>query len=83
MINMYLNTDNSVSMTEAEQDFTKIARIADSQGSVIITKNGVPRYVLIEYAQAEAESAAADEDVLAVSDRLIEKNREAYEELAK
>lgn len=37
---------------------------------------------MIEFGRAEAEQIASDEDVLAVSKRLIAKNRKAYEVLA-
>ena len=46
-------------------------------------QNNSPRYLLIEFSNAEQEQAASDEDVLDVSKRLIAKNRKAYEELAK
>lgn len=37
----------------------------------------------MEFTAAEREQLADDEDVMAISKRLIEKNRQAYEELAK
>ena len=43
----------------------------------------IPRYVLIEFSQLESEQQASDEDVLAISRRLMAKNKEAYEVLAK
>ena len=46
-------------------------------------KNNVPRYLIVEFSQAEQMQAAADEDVMAISSRLIAKNRVAYEVLAK
>ena len=46
-------------------------------------KNNAPRYLLIEFSQAEAMQTASDEEVLSVSARLLAKNREAYRELAK
>lgn len=52
---MDFNTNNCVSATEANQNFSKLI---------------------------EQEQLAADEDVLSVSQRLIEKNRQAYEMLA-
>ena len=52
-------------------------------GSVIILKNNVPRYLVMEFSSAEEEQLAADEDVMSISKRLIEKNRQAYEVLAK
>ena len=61
---MNINTKNLVSITEANQNFSKVARLVDESGAVVILKNNVPRY-------------------LSISKRLIEKNRQAYEVLAK
>ena len=80
---MTVNTKNLVSITEANQNFSRVARLVDENGAAIILKNNVPRYVLVEFSQAEQEQLAEDEDILAVSKRLIAKNRHAYEELAK
>lgn len=80
---MTVNTKNLVSITEANQNFSSVARLVDENGAAVILKNNVPRYVLVEFSQAEQEQIAEDEDILAVSKRLIAKNRTAYEELAK
>ncbi len=80
---MTVNTNNLVSITEANQNFSRVARMVDENGPVVILKNNTPRYLLIEFSRAETEQAAADEDVLSVSKRLIEQNRAAYEVLAK
>ena len=80
---MTVNTKNLVSMTEANQNFSRVARLVDENGAAVILKNNVPRYVLVEFSRTEREQLAEDEDVLAVSKRLIAKNRAAYEELAK
>ena len=80
---MNINTKNLVSITEANQNFSKVARLVDESGVVVILKNNVPRYLVMEFSSAEQEQTAADEDVLSVSKRLIEKNRQSYEELAK
>ena len=80
---MNVNTENLVSITEAKRNFSRVARMVDEKGSVIILKNNSPRYLLIEFNQAQREQTASDEDILALSKRLIEKNREAYEVLAK
>lgn len=80
---MNVNTKNLVSITEANQNFSRVARLVDQNGPVVILKNNTPRYLLIEFDAAEHEQLASNEDLLAVSRRLIEKNREAYEELAK
>lgn len=80
---MTVNTKNLVSITEANQNFSRVARLVDENGAAVILKNNVPRYVLLEFSQAEQEQLAEDEDILAVSKRLIAKNCRAYEELAK
>lgn len=80
---MNVNTNNLVSITEANQNFSRVARMVDENGSVVILKNNSPRYLLIEFEKAEKEQLADNEDLLSVSKRLIAKNREAYEVLAK
>ena len=77
---MVINTDNLVSITEANQNFSRVARMVDENGAAVILKNNVPRYVLMEF---EDEQQAKDEDILEISKRLIAKNKQAYEVLAK
>lgn len=80
---MVINTDNLVSITEANQNFSHVARMVDENGAAVILKNNVPRYVLMEFSQVEDEQQAKDEDILEISKRLITKNKQAYEVLAK
>ena len=80
---MMISTDNMISISQANQNFSKVARLVDQTGQAVILKNNVPRYLVIEFSQAEAEQLADDEDIRSISKRLIEKNRKAYEELAK
>jgi antitoxin Phd len=80
---MNINTSSLVSMTEANQNFSRVARLVDEKGVAVILKNNAPRYLMIEFSQAEEEQTMSDEDVLAISRRILEKNREAYEVLAK
>ena len=80
---MTINTKNIVSITDANKNFSKVARLVDENGSVVILKNNVPRYLLMEFNAAEQEQAASDEDIMEISKRIIEKNRQAYEVLAK
>ena len=60
---MVINTDNLVSITEANQNFSRVARLVDENGAAVILKNNTPRYVLIEFSQLESEQQASDEDV--------------------
>lgn len=80
---MTVNTKNLVSITEANQNFSRVARLVDENGAAVILKNNVPRYILLEFSQAEQEQLADDENLLVISRRLINKNQQSYEELAK
>lgn len=80
---MNVNTKSLVSITEANQNFSRVARMVDENGSVVILKNNTPRYLIVEFEAAEKEQLADNEDLLAVSKRLIDKNIKAYEVLAK
>lgn len=70
---MNIDTNNLVSITEANQNFSKIARMVDENGSVVILKNNAPRYVLVEFNEFEKTQQASDEDVLALSKSLMKK----------
>ncbi len=80
---MKIDTNAMVSITEANQNFSKVARLVDEHGTAVILKNNVPRYLVIDFSKAEEDSVASDEDVLNISKRLIAQNRDAYEVLAK
>ena len=80
---MMINTDNLVSITEANQNFSRVARMVDENGAAVILKNNVPRYILMEFSQLENEQQAKDEDILEISKRMMSKNKQAYEVLAK
>ncbi|KUK53868.1 MAG: Uncharacterized protein XD78_0818 [Desulfotomaculum sp. 46_296] len=80
---MNIDKKSLVSITEANQNFSKVARLVDENGVVIILKNNVPRYIITEFSQFQAEQAPDNEDVKSVAGRLIAKHRAAYEELAK
>ncbi len=80
---MMVNTNNLVSLTEANRNFSKVARLVDEHGSAVILKNNTPRYLVIEFSQAESVQEVDDDDLMKISKRLIDKNRAAYEVLAK
>lgn len=80
---MNVNTNNLVSISEANQNFSRVARMVDENGAVVILKNNAPKYVLMEISQFQKEEAASTEDVERIGRRILEKNRPAFEELAK
>lgn len=80
---MMIDTNTIVSMTEANQNFSLVTRIVDQYGTAVIFKNNKPRYRIVEVVDAEDIETASDEDVLAVSKKLLKRNSAVYEELAK
>ena len=81
--NMNVNTKTMVSISEANQNFSKVARLVDHYGSAVILKNNSPRYLILEFNQADEQLSAQTDDVLAISEKLITRNKAVYEELAK
>ena len=79
---MTIDTNTMISITEANQNFSKVARLVDENGSAVILKNNTPRYLIVEFSQAENIQTANDEDILSISKKLIDKNKEAYKVLA-
>lgn len=77
-----INTKNIVSITEANQNFSKVARLVDENGAAVILKNNVPRYLVLEFSQAEQEQSTDKESLQAISQRLITKNRKAFRDIA-
>ena len=80
---MLVDTRNIISMTDSNQNFSKVARLVDQNGSAVIMKNNRPRYLIVNFEETDSIQMASDTDVSVVSKRLIKQNRKAYEELAK
>ena len=59
---MKINVENLVSITEANQNFSKVARMVDEKGSVIVLKNNKPRYLIIDFSKASEEELASNPD---------------------
>ena len=80
---MTIDTNTMISITEANQNFSKVTRLVDEKGSAVILKNNVPRYLVIYFRKADESAIASNDDILAISKRLMAQNKEAYEVLAK
>ncbi|MBR4329674.1 MAG: type II toxin-antitoxin system Phd/YefM family antitoxin [Candidatus Riflebacteria bacterium] len=80
---MLIDTNSLISITEANQNFSKVAKLVDEIGSVVILKNNVPRYLIIDLNKANEYSEISDESLDEISKKLIEQNMVAYKVLAK
>lgn len=80
---MNINTEQIVSISEANQNFSKVARIVDKTGEVIIFKNNKPKYRLIDIDNDTTVEMTDDEKIDFIAARVLEQYRHAFEELAK
>lgn len=80
---MQIDTNTVVSMTEANQNFSNVAKLVDKYGRAVVFKNNAPRYLVIDFAIADKVEMASDTEILASSGKLMDQFNEAFEELAK
>ena len=59
---MTIDTKTMVSISDANQNFSKVARLVDECGSAVILKNNVPRYLVIDFSKADKDFTASDEN---------------------
>jgi len=80
---MLVSTHQILTVTEANQNFSKAAKLAEKNGSAVIFKNNRPKYMLVDLSQNPLIDLTDDEKIDVVSKRILEKYRRAFEELAK
>lgn len=80
---MLLNTKKIVTITDANQNFSKVARMVDEEKTVVILKNNKPKYIIIEYDEFSKNAKSDEEKIEEIADRILAQNMEAFRELAK
>ena len=83
---MMVNTDNLISMKEANQNFSRVVHTVDENGMAVILKNNKPRYIVVDFEEYEAVKTALQmrkEKIDKIADSILEDNMEAFLELAK
>lgn len=80
---MQINANSLVSISEANQNFSKVARLVDKTGAAVILKNNSPRYIVLEYSQFQNEEFADDASVLEIGKSIVKRNLKAFQDLAK
>lgn len=80
---MKININNLVSISEANQNFSKVAKMVDENGTVVILKNNVPRYILLDYSQLEKIETIGDKEIDDVAKKVLSMHIKAFEELSK
>jgi antitoxin Phd len=80
---MLVNTGDLISLTEANQNFSKVARKVDEKGSVIILKNNAPRYIVIDFKKLEQMGISINESLESLASQILQDNLEAFKELSR
>lgn len=80
---MTIDTQTIVSVTEANQNFSRVTRIVDAHGQAVIFKNNRPKYLLVDMENTPWFDMTDDEKIDIIAARILNKYRPAFEELAK
>ena len=80
---MTFNENNTVTATEADQDFSRVARMAEEKGRVVILKDNRPKLLIIDLDTEPQIEMTEDEKLEFVAARILREHRAAFEELAK
>ena len=80
---MLINPKTQISITEANQNFSKVTKIVDEEKVVIVLKQNKPKYLVIAYEEIEKLEAKDEEKEWEdVSKKMLLKNLAAYKVLA-
>lgn len=80
---MLVDPKNQVSITEANKNFSKIAKLVDERKAVVILKQNKPKYILVEYDSISTIEKPDEKELSDISRQLMLKNVKSYTELAK
>lgn len=80
---MNINTETIATMTEANQNFSKVARVAEHNGQAVIFKNNKPKFLLIDVESNAFFDITEDERIDIAATRILKRFKPAFEELAK
>ena len=80
---MQIDTNTIVSVTEANQNFSRVTRIAEKNGQAVIFKNNRPKYMVLDLEHSPLLELTDDEKSDIVAARILKRFKPAFEELAK
>ena len=80
---MTVDSSTIFSETEANQNFSRVAKIAEEKGHVVVFKNNRPKLLVIDLNTEPQIEMTEDEKFEFVAARILREHRAAFEELAK
>ena len=80
---MMIDTNAIVTATEANQNFSRVAKMAEKKGHVVVFKNNRPKILVIDLDTEPQIEMTVEEKLEFVAKRILREHRKAFEELAK
>ena len=80
---MTIDTNAIVTATEENQNFSRVARMAEKKGRVVVFKNNRPKLLVIDLDTEPQIEMSEDEKLEFVAARILREHKAAFEELAK
>ena len=82
---MLIDTNNMVSVSEANQNFSRISRMVDENGMAIILKNNTPKYVVLSFDDVSKNPTyyLPDNKAIEIASEIMDENAEVLKALAK
>ena len=68
---MNINTETITTMTEANQNFSKVAKVAENNGQAVIFKNNKPKFLLIDIDSNSYFDITDDEKIDVAAKRIM------------
>ena len=81
---MLINSETIFSMTQANQNFSQVARTVDRSGEAVVFKNNKPKYLVVDVENSDyLFDLTDDEKIEIVARRILNRYLPAFKELAK
>lgn len=80
---MMVDRINGISITEANQNFSKATYLAKANGSIVIFRRNKPVFMLVDLENSSIIEMTDDEKIDFVARRILNRYKDAFEELAK
>ena len=81
---MMIDSSAVFSMTQANQNFSQVAKVAEKKGEAVIFKNNKPKFIVADFEQNRLLFELSDDEKIdVVAKRILNKYLAAFKELAK
>ncbi len=80
---MVIRTNEIISITEANRNFSKLVALAEENSRAVIFKNNRPRFLFVDLEKSVQLDLTDDEKLSIVAARVLKRYKKAFLELAK